>query len=212
MNINSKKIEQYCINYSIEDSEILKKIKEYTLKSEVAPQMICGPLIGGVLDFLIKISKAKIILEIGMFTGYSTLRMAESLPDDGKIHSCELMLKHIKTATDFFKQSNLFHKIVIHEGNAIKTLEKFNVDTFDLIFIDADKNNYPNYYKKTKKLLKKGGLAVFDNMLWNGEVLNPKDQETQAIIDTANLIKSNSKLEQLLLPVRDGIMIYRKLK
>ena len=108
--------------------------------------------------------------------------------------------------------NNLFHKIVIHEGNAIKTLKKFNVDTFDLIFIDADKNNYPNYYKKTKKLLKKGGLAVFDNMLWNGEVLNPKDQETQAIIDTANLIKSNPKLEQLLLPVRDGIMIYRKLK
>jgi len=212
MNINSKKIEQYCINFSIKENDLLKKLKKYTFESEVAPQMICGPLIGGLLQLLVKVSNAKNILEIGMFTGYSTLRMAQSLPDDGKIHSCELMKKHINTAKLFFKDSDSFQKITIHQGNAINTLKEFKSESFDLIFIDADKNNYPNYYKKTEKLLKKGGLAVYDNMLWNGEVLSPKDQETQAIIDTAELIKSNPKLEQLLLPVRDGIMIYRKLK
>ena len=212
MNINSKKIEQYCINFSIKENDLLKKLKKHTFESEVAPQMICGPLIGGLLEFLVKISNAKNILEIGMFTGYSTLKMAESLPADGRIHSCEIMEKHINTAKLFFKDSDSFKKIIIHQGDAINKLKKFKPESFDLIFIDADKNNYPNYYEKTKKLLKKGGLAVYDNMLWNGEVLSPKDQETQAIIDTAKLINSNPKLEQLLLPVRDGIMIYRKLK
>ena len=212
MKINSKKIEQYCINFSIKENDLLKKLKKHTFKSEVAPQMICGPLIGGLLQLLVKISNAKNILEIGMFTGYSTLQMAESLPDDGRIHSCELMGKHINTAKLFFKDSDAFKKIIIYKGDAINRLKEFKPESFDLIFIDADKNNYPNYYEKTKKLLKNGGLAVYDNMLWNGEVLNPKDKETQAIIDTAKLINSNPKLEQLLLPVRDGVMIYRKLK
>tara|TARA_B100001250_G_scaffold397981_1_gene405700 strand:+ start:236 stop:874 length:639 start_codon:yes stop_codon:yes gene_type:complete len=212
MNINSKKIEEYCIEYSNQESDLIQKLKADTYRYEVAPQMICGPIVGEFLKMIIKISGVENVLEIGMFTGYSTLKMAESLPENGKIHSCEIMERHISTSKKYFKNSNSFHKIIVYPGDAINTLEEFKIESFDLIFIDADKINYPNYYHKTKGLLKLGGIVVFDNMLWGGKVLSPKDQETQAIIETAKLIKSNPKLEQLLLPVRDGIMIYRKLK
>jgi caffeoyl-CoA O-methyltransferase len=138
--------------------------------------------------------------------------MAEALPDDGEIHSCELMQKHIETAKRWFQQSRVNHKIHVHHGEAVKTLEEFKKRSFDLMFVDADKVNYPKYHRKGMTLLKKGGLAVFDNMLWSGTVLNPDDRESKALRETAELIKNNPRLEQLLLPVRDGVMIYRKLK
>jgi caffeoyl-CoA O-methyltransferase len=145
-----------------------------------------------------------------MFTGYSTLKMAEALPDDGEIHSCELMENHVKTAKGWFEKSEVNYKIHIHEGDAIKTLEEFRIGTFDMIFVDADKIGYPEYYRRGNALLKKGGIAVFDNMLWSGTVLNPDDKESKSLRETAELIKNNHRLEPLLLPVRDGVMVYRK--
>ena len=172
--------------------------------------MISGALIGGILQMLIKISSAKTILEIGLFTGYSALKMAEALPENGTIHCCELEEKHINTATDWFKKSKLDYKLKIYEGKAEDTLEQFEDGSFDMIFIDADKVNYPLYYHKSTSLLKTGGIAVFDNMLWSGTVLDPSDQDSLALRETADLIINNNRLEPLLLPVRDGIMIYRK--
>ena len=172
--------------------------------------MLCGSHVGGLLQMLIKITLAERRLEIGMFTGYSTLKMAEALPDNGEIHSCELMENHVKTAKGWFEKSEVNYKIHIHEGDAIKTLEEFRVGTFDMIFVDADKTGYPEYYRKGNALLKKGGIAVFDNMLWSGTVLYPDDKESKSLRETAELIKNNHRLEPLLLPVRDGVMIYRK--
>ena len=212
MQFLSEDIEQYCKDYSGQDSNLLKELSKTTWETEEIPQMLCGPLVGGLLQFLIKISGAERVLEIGMFTGYSTLKMAEALPDDGEIHSCELMQKHIDTAKRWFQQSRVNHKIHVHHGEAVKTLEEFKKRSFDLMFVDADKVNYPKYHRKGVTLLKKGGLAVFDNMLWSGTVLNPDDRESKALRETAELIKNNPRLEQLLLPVRDGVMIYRKLK
>jgi len=212
MKFVSEDIEQYCKDYSGQDSNLLKELSKTTWETEEIPQMLCGPLVGGLLQFLIKISGAERVLEIGMFTGYSTLKMAEALPDDGEIHSCELMQKHIDTAKRWFQQSRVNHKIHVHHGEAVKTLEEFKKRSFDLMFVDADKVNYPKYHQKGMTLLKKGGLAVFDNMLWSGTVLNPDDRESKALRETAELIKNNPRLEQLLLPVRDGVMIYRKLK
>ena len=211
MNLISKEIEQYCLDQSQPDTGLLKDLVKKTLKEEEIPQMLSGPLVGGLLQLLIKITGAKNILEIGMFTGYSTLKMAEALPEDGEIHTCELMEKHVKTAESWFNKSNDGYKITIHHGRAIDQLNSFKIGSFDLIFIDADKINYPEYYRRSTTLLKVGGIAVLDNMLWDGEVLNPKDGNAKALRETAELIKNNHRLESLLLPVRDGILIYRKL-
>ena len=211
MNLISKEIEQYCLNQSQPDTGLLQALVNKTLKEEEIPQMLSGPLVGGLLQLLIKITGAKNILEIGMFTGYSTLKMAEALPEDGEIHTCELMEKHVKTAESWFNKSNDGYKITIHHGRAINQLNSFKISSFDLIFIDADKINYPEYYRRSTTLLKVGGIAVLDNMLWDGEVLNPKDGNAKALRETAELIKNNHRLESLLLPVRDGILIYRKL-
>lgn len=211
MNLISKEIEQYCLDQSQQDTGLLKELVNKTLKEEEIPQMLSGPLVGGLLQLLIKITGAKNILEIGMFTGYSTLKMAEALPEDGEIHTCELMEKHVKTAESWFNKSNDGYKITIHHGRAIDQLNSFKIGSFDLIFIDADKINYPEYYRRSTTLLKVGGIAVLDNMLWDGEVLNPKDGNAKALRETAELIKNNHRLESLLLPVRDGILIYRKL-
>ena len=210
MRFVSEDIEQYCKDLSSQDSELLIELSNKTWETEDIPQMLCGSIVGGLLQMLIKISGAERILEIGMFTGYSTLKMAEALPDHGEIHSCELMENHIKTAKGWFEKSEVNYKIHIHEGDAIKTLEEFSVGTFDMIFVDADKIAYPEYYRKGNALLKKGGIAVFDNMLWSGTVLNPNDNESKALRETAELIKNDDRLEQLLLPVRDGVMIYQK--
>ena len=211
MNLISEEIEQYCLDQSQQDTGLLKELVNKTLKEEEIPQMLSGPLVGGLLQLLIKITGAKNILEIGMFTGYSTLKMAEALPEDGEIHTCELMEKHVKTGESWFKKSNDGYKITIHHGRAIDQLNSFKIGSFDLIFIDADKINYPEYYRRSTSLLKVGGIAVLDNMLWDGEVLNPKDGNAKALRETAELIKNNHRLESLLLPVRDGILIYRKL-
>ena len=211
MNLISKEIEQYCLDQSQPDTGLLKALVNKTLKEEEIPQMLSGPLVGGLLQLLIKITGAKNILEIGMFTGYSTLKMAEALPEGGEIHTCELMEKHVKTAESWFNKSNDGYKITIHHGRAIDQLNSFKIGSFDLIFIDADKINYPGYYRRSTTLLKVGGIAVLDNMLWDGEVLNPKDGNAKALRETAELIKNNHRLESLLLPVRDGILIYRKL-
>jgi caffeoyl-CoA O-methyltransferase len=192
------------------DSKLLTELSKSTWESEEIPQMLCGSLVGGLLQMLIKISGAKRVLETGMFTGYSTLKMAEALPDDGEIHSCELMEKHILTAKGWFKKSDVNHKITVHQGSALTSLENFRAGSFDMMFVDADKTGYPEYYKRGTALLKKGGIAVFDNMLWSGTVMDPKDEDAKALRETAELIKNNHRLEPLLLPVRDGVMIYRK--
>mgnify|MGYP000058186040 FL=1 len=211
MHLVSKDIEKYCKDYSLDDTDLLKELSKITWETEDKPQMLCGSLVGGLLQMLIKISGAKRVLEIGIFTGYSTLKMAEALPADGEIHSCELMEKHIVIAKSWFKKSDVNYKISIHKGEADKSLEEFRAGSFDMMFVDADKTGYPEYYRKGTMLLKKGGIAIFDNMLWSGSVLNPEDDDAKALRETAELIKNDSRLEQLLLPVRDGLMIYQKI-
>ena len=210
MKLVSKEIEKYCEKVSLHDNDLLKDLSRRTWDEEEIPQMLSGPLVSGLLYFLIKITRAKRVLEVGMFTGYSTLKIAEALPDDGEVYSCELMEKHVKTAKSWFNKSDVGYKIKVHQGEAITILESFHVGSFDMLFIDADKINYPEYYRRGTALLKKGGIAVLDNMLWNGEVLKPKDDNAKALRETAELIKNNNRLESLLLPVRDGILIYRK--
>ena len=206
-----KNIENYCSEHSLYDSKLLSDLTKSTWESEEYPQMISGTLVGGLLQLLIKISNAKNILEIGMFTGYSALKMAEALPEGGSVHTCEQNREYIQIAKTWIEKSNFKQKVIIHEGKAIEILNKFNQNSFDFCFIDADKINYPNYLEKCLGLLRSGGLAVFDNMLWSGGVLSPVDDDAKALRETAILIKNNPNLEPLLLPVRDGVMIFRKI-
>jgi len=210
MNFISPEIEAYCSEFSLKDSEILVDLQKFTYDSQPAPQMICGQTIGGLLQFLIQISNAKNILEIGTFTGYSALKMAEVLPDDGNIKTCELYSNHVKTAGDWFAKSNFSDKINLIEGHALESMEDIKVGSIDLLFVDADKTSYPEYFKKGVKLLKSGGIGVFDNMLWGGTVLNPNDEDSKAIDKTNKMISQSEKVKQLLLPLRDGIMLFIK--
>ena len=212
MKSNLEEIESYCKSYSLKDSSLLQELSKTTWDSEEIPQMLSGPLVGGLLQTLIRISGAINVLEIGMFTGYSALKMAEALPQNGTLDTCELMDKHIKTATEWFKKSKDGFKITIHKGPAIQSLEKMREFSFDMVFIDADKVNYPKYHKKALKLLKIGGMGVLDNMLWSGKVIDPHDKESIALRETAELIINNDRLSPLLLPVRDGVMIYHKMR
>ena len=212
MNFTLEEIEKYCKDFSLKDSPLLSELTESTWSSEDIPQMLSGSLVGGLLQTLIRLSRAVNILEIGMFTGYSALKMAEALPENGKIHTCELMDKHIKTASEWFKKSENGYKISVHKGPALQSLEKMKHLTFDLVFIDADKVNYPSYHNIALDLLKKGGVGVLDNMLWSGKVIEPSDKESIALRETAELIRNNDKLSPLLLPVRDGVMVYQKIE
>ena len=205
--INSKDINQYCEIHSYQDSEILQELIAFTYKNEAAPQMISGLQVGNILQAIIKLSSVKSILEIGMFTGYSALKMAESLPKNGKIYTCEIAENHILNAKQFFKRSEHGYKIKILEGDALKSINTLNHSSFDLCFIDADKKNYPLYYKKCIELLKPKGCLILDNMLWGGEVLNPKDDEAKAIALTGKLIQENNNIFNTLLTIRDGLML-----
>ena len=200
-------LEEYCINHSQEESNLQQNIREYTYNNERYPQMISGILVGNFLFSLIKAINAKKILEIGMFTGYSAASMAQALPDDGEIHTCEYMDEHIKTASKFFNKSKYKNMIKIHDGLAIETLENFKINTFDFAFIDADKINYMNYYMRCMQLVKSKGIIVLDNMLWSGEVMNPKDNDSKKLREVGDYIQKDNRVINMLIPIRDGLMV-----
>ncbi len=205
-----EKIIKYCNEHSNQDSDILKELETYTFENENIPQMISGNMVGNFLQLLIKSMNAKKILEVGTFTGYSCIKMAQAI-ESCELHTCELMEKHAQTATNFIKKAKLDKNITVHQGPAIETLETFKINYFDCAFIDADKVNYLEYYKIIITLIRKGGLIVLDNMLWSGEVINPKDKNSIMLNKTAKFINDDDRVFNTLLPVRDGLMVcYKK--
>ena len=201
------KLEQYCIDHSNAETALLEEIKSFTYNNEPAPQMISDSIVCNTLVSIIKMINAINILEIGMFTGYSALKMAEVIPKNGIVHTCELMEQHVQTASSFFSRSSHKDKISIFKGPATETLEQLKMNFYDFVFIDADKQNYCEYYQKAIKLLKPGGVIVLDNMLWSGGVIEPKDIDSQALADTAEYITSDDRVYNFLAPIRDGLMV-----
>jgi caffeoyl-CoA O-methyltransferase len=169
--------------------------------------MVSGVQVGNVLQGFIKSINAKNVIEVGMFTGYSALKMAEVLPEDGEVHTCELMTKHVNTAQSFFNRSPHGSKIHIHKGRASESLEQMQSGMFDFAFIDADKGGYHDYYLKCMSLLQSGGIIILDNMLWSGQVLDPQDDDTLALKKTAECIQNDDRVFNYLIPVRDGLMV-----
>jgi predicted O-methyltransferase YrrM len=167
------------------------------------------------LELITKISNAKKILEIGTFTGLSTLSMALGLPDDGNLITLDKNIETNLKAQSFFKKANQDKKIKTIVKPALETLEEFTNDNliFDIIFIDADKNNYKNYYNKAIQMTKQDGLIIIDNVLWHGEVVDEKNNEkfTKIIRDFNTYVKNDKRTEQIILPLGDGLTICSKL-
>ena len=204
--LKSEEILDYCRQHSKADSSLLSNLEKYTWENEDVPQMISGPLVGKFLQSIIIMINAKRIVEVGTFTGYSALQMAEILPKDGEIHTCELMEKHANTAQLFINQSDYKSKITIHRGPALQSLEQLQASSFDMAFVDADKPCYLEYYKHSLMLIRKGGVIVLDNMLWGGDVIDPQDNDSKALRKTGDYIQQDERVFNLLLPIRDGLM------
>ena len=199
--IKSDEILDYCRQHSKTDSPLLSNLEKYTWENEDVPQMISGQLVGKFLQSIIIMINAKRIVEVGTFTGYSALQMAEAIPEDGEIHTCELMKKHVNTARSFFDRSEFGNKITIHEGPALDSLEQLQSCHFDMAFIDADKSNYLDYYKRCFTLIRSGGAIILDNMLWDGTVIDPKEEDAQVLRKTGDYIQHDDRVFNTLLSI-----------
>ena len=200
-------IQLYCNGHTEPDSALLLELEQYTWANEEIPQMLSGQMVGKFLQCFIKTIKAKKVIEVGTFTGYSALQMAEVIPEDGAIHTCELMKKHVNTARSFFDRSEFGNKITIHEGPALDSLEQLQSSHFDMAFIDADKSNYLDYYKRCFTLIRSGGVIILDNMLWSGTVIDPKDDDSKMLRKTGDYIHNDDRVFNTLLSIRDGLML-----
>ena len=203
----TENIHGYCKEHTASDNKLLSEVEKYTWNNEDVPQMISGQIVGKFLQSIIRMIAAQKIVEVGTFTGYSALQMAEAIPLDGEIHTCELMKKHTETAQSFFDKSDYGKKITIHQGPALESLETLKVGNFDMAFIDADKSTYLEYYKRCLVLIRAGGVIILDNMLWSGSVIDPKDDDSQALRKTGDYIQEDTRVFNMLLPIRDGLML-----
>jgi caffeoyl-CoA O-methyltransferase len=165
---------------------------------------------GRFLQLVTQLSGARQIVDIGTFTGYSALAMAEVLPDDGKILTIEHKRDHAQIAQDFFNRDPSGVKITLRMGEALEILKTLPDAKTDLVFIDADKQNYSAYYRESMRILRTGGLMLADNALWYGRVFDPKDDESRAMADFNELVKGDNGAEKLFLTIRDGIYLIRK--
>lgn len=204
-------LEDYCAAHSSAPSALLDELERHTQAHCALPQMLVGRLEGAFLKMLVKLTGARRILEVGLYTGYSALTMAEALPDDGTIISCDIDAANAAIAQSFFDRSPHGGKIAIHLGPALETIKSFPSDRiFDLVFLDADKENYLNYYEAVLPHLKAGGVIVADNVLWSGKVLNPSEKSDHAIVAFNARVARDARVETVMLGARDGILVIRK--
>lgn len=171
--------------------------------------MLSGQMEGTFLQMLVAAMGAKRVLEIGMFTGFSAQMMAAALPDDGELITCDVNPKAIEIARGFFERNPDGRKIKVMEGPALGTMKTLS-GAFDLIFIDADKPNYINYYEAALPLLAPNGLIVVDNVLWSGRVLNPEGEQDEAIVSFNDHVQADERVTNVMLTVRDGVMLIRR--
>lgn len=206
----SKDIENYCIEHSTRPGEAVQAIGDFTRAGVHGSNMLIGEMEASVLAFLIKLGKVKKVLELGTYTGYSALAMAEQLPEDGKVITVDINPETSAIAKGFWEQSSHGKKIqqILRPGlEALKDIQ----EDFDLIFIDADKNNYSNYLEWSLNHLTPNGFIVVDNTLWHGKVLTPgADKQTDSIIAHNLKVKELEGYTKTLLPVRDGMFLIQK--
>ncbi|MEW6245185.1 MAG: class I SAM-dependent methyltransferase [Nitrospirota bacterium] len=210
-NLVLPEIEAYAEAHSAAESEVCRALREETYRTMEIPHMIVGPLEGAFLKMMTLLVGAKRVLEIGMFTGYSALCFAETLPEDGRVITCEINPESAVLGRRYFTKSPHGRKIDIRMGPALETLRALT-GPFDVIFIDADKVNYVNYYRRALELLSPKGVILIDNVLWNGDVLvhPPPDASTATIQELNRLVAADPRVTAVLVTIRDGVMVVRK--
>ena len=206
----SAELEAYAEAHSMAESEVCRALRDETHRSMAYPQMVVGPLEGALLKMMAQLVHAKRVLEVGMFTGYSALCFAEALPADGTVVTCEVDEKSAALARTFFSRSPVGKKIEIRMGPALETMRSLS-GPFDLIFIDADKINYVNYYQRALDLISSQGVILVDNVLWNGDVLKqpPPDDQTAAIQELNRVVTADPRVTAVLVTIRDGLLVIR---
>ena len=212
MEIINQLAEKYADDFSSPEDELIQKVSVYTSQNHPQAHMLSGHVQGKFLSIVSSLLKPRRILEIGTFTGYSALCLAKGLADDGELHTIELREEDATTAKDFFQQSAHRDKIILHVGNARDIIPGLN-ENWDIVFIDADKTGYIDYYKLILPGVKQNGLIIADNVLFHGQVLEEKISGKNAIaIHAFNThVKNDARVEQSLLTMRDGLLIIRKI-
>lgn len=204
-------IEEYVHDHTRARPPLFDELREVTYSSMEDPQMQVGRVEGTLLKMLVAVSGARRVLEIGTFTGYSALCMAEALPDDGELVTCDRDARALEVAQSFFDRTPHGRKIRTRLGDALDTLRALPREpAFDLAFIDADKERYVAYYEEILPRLRAGGLLVADNTLWSGAVLDPSTDSARAIVAFNDKVTRDPGVENVLLSVRDGVMLARK--
>jgi predicted O-methyltransferase YrrM len=203
--------QQYAEKYTSAEDALLKEIADFTYQHHAHSHMLSGQLQGKFLEMLSCMIQPRRILEIGTFTGYSALCLAKGLAKDGQLHTIELREDDATRAKQYFDRSFFKEKIILHIGDALKIIDEIN-ETWDLVFIDADKENYTNYFNRIFSQVRKGGFILADNVLFHGQVLEKeiKGKNARAIQEFNDVIFKRNDVEKLMLPVRDGIYVIRK--
>jgi len=208
----SEKIEKYIEDHTEAESELLALLNRETQQKIINPRMLSGHVQGKILEMISKMINPNFILEIGTFTGYSAICLAQGLTENGQLHTIELNDELESFIRSYFEKSGLQHKIHLHIGDAVKIINSLN-NSIDLVFIDADKRQYLDYYNLVIGKVRKGGFILADNVLWSGKVvepLNSNDDYTKGILAFNDFVHNDNRVENVILPVRDGIMLLRK--
>lgn len=211
MHFISEELENYVVQHSENEPELLHQLNKETHQKILKPRMLSGHFQGRVLSLLSKILNPKHILELGTYTGYATLCLAEGLQDNGTIDTIDINEELEEIQNKYFQQSDKRSQIIQHIGNALELIPTLN-KKFDLVFIDADKENYINYWNMIVPMMNKGGVVLSDNVLWSGKVLSEvkaNDISTRTLIEYNQITKNDPRVETVLLPIRDGLTVSR---
>lgn len=211
MDFISEKLTEYISKNSNTEPEILARLNQETHQKILKPRMLSGHIQGRFLSMLSKMKSPSTILEIGTYTGYGTLCLSEGLKEGGKIFTIDRNEELLKIQNKYFEESGKRDKIIQLTGNAKEILNDLN-ETYDLVFIDADKENYIEYFNQVSERLNKNGIIISDNVLWSGKVLDSsleKDEETNALLNFNKILNEDKRFETVILPLRDGLSISR---
>lgn len=204
-------IEKYILDISTPEDKVLNELYRKTHTSVLNPNMISGHIQGKLLEMLVRMIKPSLVLEIGTYTGYSAISMARALPQNGMLHSIEINDELADISREYVLKDGLEDKIVLHTGDALDIMKGMNL-SFDLIYIDGDKRQYPQYYELALERLNNNGYILVDNVLWDGKVVDPRkdDPMTRGIRMFNQMVKEDQHVEKIIIPAMDGLMIIRK--
>lgn len=211
MEFIDENLAQYCEAHTSPETDLLARLNRETHLKVLSPRMLSGHLQGRFLSMISHLMRPKRILEVGTYTGYSALCMAEGLAEDGELHTIDINEELEDFARKYFDQSPFGHKIVQHIGDAMEIIPTLDIQ-WDIVFLDADKFRYPQYFEMLVERIAPGGLLMADNVLWSGKIIDDRaqDKDTVALRQLNDMIQAHPAFENALIPIRDGVMMARK--